>query len=67
MTDSIADFGLTALELEAKYLKYDYHHAYNRYDWRKSEAKLPYWEWVEEQIALEEDSLSRDNPYTRNY
>ena len=63
MTHSIDDYGLSALELEDKYQKYDYHPYYWRIAWGKSGSPLPYWQWVEQKLAEEQDELERDNPY----
>ncbi len=60
---SIDDYELSALELEDKYQKYDYHPHYWRQAWRKSGSALPYWQWVEQKLAEEQDELDRDNPY----
>ena len=60
---SIADYGLSAQELEDKYMKLDYHFEYRRHDHKKSGSPKPYWEWVKYQLEAEEDKLQRDNPY----
>ena len=60
---SIDDYELSPLELEDKYQKYDYHPYYWRQAWCKSGSALPYWQWVEQKLAEEQDELDRDNPY----
>lgn len=62
---SIADYGLSAQELEDKYQKLDYHFEYRRRDHLQTGTKTPYWDWVRVQLENEEAELQRDNPYAR--
>lgn len=62
---SIEDFGLNAAELADRYQRYDYHFWYTRPDWERSGTEMSYWDWVEDQLKLEQDMLERDNPYGR--
>ena len=64
---SIADYGLSAQELEDKYTKMDYHPYYRRDDYKRHGSTKPYWTWVEHNLEAEEDELQRDNPYTQHF
>lgn len=59
----IQDYGLSPQELEDKYSKYDYHPGYPTQAWRRAQTKLPYWQWVFNCLADEQDELDRDNPF----
>lgn len=65
------DYGLTAAQLKEKYSPdgAGEHPGYLRWNWRRVVAvdgtQLGYWNWLQDQLATEQDELDRDNPYTQ--
>jgi len=66
----IKDFGLSALQLEAKHAPDgdDEHRGYTKWEWRHEVSRghtlSGYWSWVKEQIDAEERELEECSPYS---
>lgn len=66
----IQDFGLSALQLEAKHAPDgdDEHSGYQKWEWRhevtRGKTLAGYWVWVKEQIDAEEEELEQCSPWS---
>lgn len=59
----IEDYGLTAAQLEAKYENRGYHPQYWHEDHLASGVDMPYWDWVQAQLVVEQTQLDKDSPF----
>jgi hypothetical protein len=64
------DYGLSAMHLQAKHAGEDaegQHPGFERWEWRYAvshcQTLVGYWDWVKQQLDLEEAELSEDSPY----